>query len=149
MSRGLRNRNPGNIRRSGVRYKGECARSSDSEFRQFESVEWGYRAMFVLLHTYARRYGCRTVRDMISRYAPPSENDTEAYIRRVASVSRIDPCEEIDTLDGGTMIAVVAAMSEVENGVKAVRDEVVQGWLLFAGEFAGQNGRRAGNRYYR
>lgn len=138
MSRGLRNRNPGNIRRSGVRYKGECARSSDKEFRQFETVEWGYRAMFVLLHTYARRYGCRTVRDMISRYAPPSENDTEAYIRRVASISHIDPHGEIDTLDGGTMIAVVAAMSEVENGVKAVRDDVLRGWLLFAEEFAVQ-----------
>lgn len=135
MSRGLRNRNPGNIRRSGVRYKGECARSTDGEFRQFESVEWGYRAMFVLLHTYSRRHGCRTLRDMISRYAPPSENDTEAYIRRVADISRVGPDAAIDTLDCGTMIVVVAAMSEVENGVKAVRDDVLQGWMLFAEDF--------------
>lgn len=138
MSRGLRNRNPGNIRRSDVRYKGECSRSSDAEFRQFESVEWGYRAMFVLLHTYSRRHGCRSVRDMISRYAPPSENNTEAYIRRVGTISRIDTHEVIDTLDGNTMIPVVAAMSEVENGVKAVREEVRQGWLLFAEDFGGE-----------
>ncbi len=141
LSRGLRNRNPGNIRRSGVRYKGECARSGDAEFRQFESMEWGYRAMFVLLHTYSRKHGCRTVRDMISRYAPPSENDTEAYIRRVEAVSRIGAREVIDTLDGNTMTAVVAAMSEVENGVKAVPAEVRQGWLLFAEDFGGGNGR--------
>ena len=76
LSRGLRNRNPGNIRRSGVRYKGECARSTDAEFRQFESMEWGYRAMFVLLDSYSRK-GYRTIRQMISRYAPPIENHTE------------------------------------------------------------------------
>lgn len=136
-SRGLRNRNPGNIRRSGVRYKGECARSTDSEFRQFESMEWGYRAMFVLLHTYSRRHGCRTLRDMISRYAPPSENDTEAYIRRVAAATHIGADEPLDTLDGNAMTAVVAAMSEVENGTEAVRREVEWGWLLFAEDFGG------------
>lgn len=135
MSRGLRNRNPGNIRRSGVRYKGECSRSTDAEFRQFESVEWGYRAMFVLLHTYACRYGCRTLRDMISRYAPPSENDTEAYIRRVALSSHVGADEAIDTLDGNTMTCIVAAMSEVENGAKAVREDVVRGWQFFAEDF--------------
>ena len=35
------------------------------------------------------------------------------------------------------MTAVVAAMSEVENGVKAVPSEVRQGWLLFAEDFGG------------
>ena len=57
MSRGLRNRNPGNIRRSGVRYVGEKVPSGDPEFREFVAVEWGYRAMFVLLYTYRLRYG--------------------------------------------------------------------------------------------
>ena len=52
LSRGLRNLNPGNIRRSSVRYKGEKSHSTDSAFKQFESLEAGYRAMFVLLHTY-------------------------------------------------------------------------------------------------
>ena len=82
MSRGLDNRNPGNIRRSGVRYRGEVRPSRDADFKQFKSMEWGYRAMFVLLHTYSVRYGCNTLSKMISRYAPPSENDTQAYIRR-------------------------------------------------------------------
>ena len=49
MSRGLDNRNPGNIRRSRVRYRGEVQPSGDADFKQFESMEWGYRAMFVLL----------------------------------------------------------------------------------------------------
>ena len=81
MSRGLSNCNPGNIRQSKVRYKGEVQPSRDPAFKQFESLAWGYRAVFVLLHTYRVRHGLRTVRGMISRWAPPVENHTEAYIR--------------------------------------------------------------------
>ena len=47
LPRGLRNRNPGNIRRSAVRYKGET-KSDDAAFKTFASTAWGYRAMFVL-----------------------------------------------------------------------------------------------------
>ena len=98
MSRGLRNNNPGNIRLGAFKYKGEKTKSSDSSFRQFESMEWGYRAMFVLLHTYAQRYRCRTLRDYISRYAPPSENNTEAYIRRVARATHLLDNDRLDTI---------------------------------------------------
>lgn len=80
MSRGLSNRNPGNIRQSAVRYKGEVRPSRDPAFKQFESMPWGYRAIFVLLDTYRIRHGLDTIRGMISRWAPPSENRTEIYI---------------------------------------------------------------------
>ncbi len=135
MSRGLRNNNPGNIRLGNFRYKGEKAESSDTAFRQFESIEWGYRAMFVLLHTYAKKYGCHTLRQMINRYAPPVENHTDNYIRRVAYATHLSPDEDISTTDAATMTAVVAAMSEVENGVKADMAEVWRGWELFIVDF--------------
>lgn len=135
MSRGLRNLNPGNIRRGSFRYKGERAESSDAAFRQFESIEWGYRAMFVLLHTYAVKHGCRTLRDMINRYAPPSENNTEGYIRRVADATHLLPDEPIFTTDAAVMTAVVAAMSEVENGVAANMSDIWSGWRLFIADF--------------
>lgn len=135
MSRGLRNLNPGNIRLGSFRYKGEVARSSDRAFRQFESIEWGYRAMFVLLHTYARKYGCSTLRQMINRYAPPIENHTDNYIRRVAHSTHLSPDEEISTTDAAVMTAVVAAMSEVENGVVANMNDIWRGWELFIADF--------------
>ena len=135
MSRGLRNNNPGNIRLGKVRYKGERAKSSDKAFRQFESVEWGYRAMFVLLHTYALKHGCNTLRTMINRYAPPSENHTENYIRRVAHTTHLSPDEKISTTDKGVMTAIVAAMAEVENGVKANMEDLWRGWELFIADF--------------
>jgi len=135
VSRGLRNCNPGNIRLGSFRYKGEKMESTDSAFRQFESMAWGYRAMFVLLHTYAKKHGCCTLRQMINRYAPPTENFTEGYIRCVAYATHLSPDEAISTTDAGVMTAVVAAMSEVENGVSANMTDVWRGWELFISDF--------------
>jgi hypothetical protein len=135
MSRGLRNLNPGNIRRGGVRYKGERAQISDSAFRQFEAIEWGYRAMFVVLHTYAVKHNCHTLREMIGRYAPPCENHTESYIRRVSDATHLEADEPICTTDGAVMTAIVAAMSEVENGVAANMRDIWHGWELFIADF--------------
>ena len=130
MSRGLRNCNPGNIRRSGVHYRGEVVPGSDAEFKQFESMAYGYRAIFVLLDTYRRRYGLRNIRAMISRYAPPTENHTALYIEAVCDLAGVLPDEEIDTRSRHVMVPIVAAMSRVENGCIARRTEVEEGFTL-------------------
>ena len=134
MSRGLRNCNPGNIRRSRVRYVGEVVPSRDIEFKEFESMAYGYRAMFVLLDTYRRRYGLNTIRMMLNRYAPPEENFTEAYIRIVSQRTGIAPDQRLNTLSARDMIPVVCAMSAVENGEEAVREDVERGWQLYVGK---------------
>ena len=59
--RGLRNCNPGNIRQNSIVYLGEIQPSKDGAFKQFKSMEYGYRAMFVVLHTYARKRGLDTI----------------------------------------------------------------------------------------
>lgn len=130
MSRGTDNCNPGNISRSRVRYKGEKHPSTDAAFKQFESMEWGYRAMFVLLDTYRLRYGLDTLRRMITRYAPPEENHTAIYIDFVADLTGIGADEVIDTRSAKTMIPIVAAMSQMENGCKANRADVERGFAL-------------------
>lgn len=131
MARGLANCNPGNIRRSEDRYRGEVRPSRDPAFKQFESLAWGYRAIFVLLDTYRVRHGLDTIAAMIARWAPPTENRTEAYIRAVARSTGIAPDEIIDTRDRRTMVPVAAAISRVENGVAADMAEVERGWELF------------------
>lgn len=130
LPRGMRNRNPGNIRRSATKYLGEVAPSRDAAFKQFETMAWGYRAMFVLLDSYSRK-GYRTIRQMISRYAPPVENHTENYIRCVTEWSGIGADEPLDTQSGEMMIPVVAAMSRVENGRPAILSDVEAGWTLY------------------
>lgn len=130
MTRGLRNCNPGNIRKSKTRYLGEIIPSHDPAFKEFETMAWGYRAMFVVLHTYSRN-GYRTLRQMITRYAPPVENYTENYIRCVADWSGVEADALPDTRDRAMMVPVVAAMSRVENGRPAVMTDVEEGWRLF------------------
>lgn len=132
MSRGLKNFNPGNIRLGADLWRGEVTPSRDAAFRQFASPAWGYRAMFVVLDTYRRRYGIVSLRGIIARYAPPSENDTEGYLRFVAGRAGIADVEApLDRDDGVRMRAVVGAMSRMENGVEAVAADVEAGWELF------------------
>lgn len=132
MSRGLRNCNPGNIRQSRSNFKGEVRPSRDSAFKQFESMAYGYRAMFVLLNSYHKRYGLTTIREMISRWAPPTENFTEGYIRFVSERSGIAADAEVDSCSERDMVPIVAAMSEIENGAKAAMNDVYEGWKLFS-----------------
>lgn len=133
--RGLRNNNPGNIRQSSVRYTGEVQPSKDGAFKQFQSMEYGYRAMFVLLHTYARKYGIDTIEKMISRYAPANENHTQAYIDAVSEWSGVPATSHLTTTNAEVMIPIVAAMSRVENGVEAVMAEVEKGWQMFINDY--------------
>ena len=133
--RGLRNNNPGNIRQSSVRYTGEVQPSKDGAFKQFKSMEYGYRAMFVVLHTYARKRGLDTIEKMIARYAPATENHTQKYIDAVSEWSGVPATSHITTTNADVMVPIVAAMSRVENGVPAVMSEVEAGWKLFIEDF--------------
>jgi len=86
--RGIRNNNPLNIRLSSDRWQGQRPPSTSPEgekaFCVFESMAYGWRAAFVILcRTYYNKHKLRTIRAIITRWAPPKENNTEAYIRRV------------------------------------------------------------------
>lgn len=131
MSRGLRNNNPGNIRIDGTRWQGEVVPSQDKVFKQFESMAYGYRAMFVLLDTYQKKYGLRTIRQMIGRYAPPNENHTGIYVDKVAEWSGVGADVRITAGNRDVMVPIVAAMSRMENGAEASIPEVNAGWELF------------------
>lgn len=130
MSRGLRNNNPGNIRLSSTTWQGEIKPSRDKAFCRFKSIEWGYRAMFKTLRTYATKHGCNTVRKMINRYAPSNENHTDNYIRVVCDRACIQPDAEVAINNKDEMCRIVAAMSFVENGVPAVMSDILKGWEL-------------------
>lgn len=131
MSRGLKNNNPGNIRHDGCRWLGEVVPSRDESFKQFESIAWGYRAMFHLINNYCRMHGCNTIRKIINRWAPPMENHTEAYIKVVCDQSHTPADVSVITTNRDVMIPIIAAMSRVENGIPANITHVAAGWELF------------------
>lgn len=90
-TRGIRNNNPANIRR-GCNWKGLAKTQTDREFCQFVNMTWGVRALLVTLRTYVVKHHLHTVREIITRWAPPSDgNNTETYIKFVEkAVSEID-----------------------------------------------------------
>ncbi len=130
ISRGLRNRNPLNIRRNSTRWKGLADIQSDKEFFCFSDIVWGYRAAFVTLRNYFKRYKLGTLKEWISRWAPPVENDTEAYISFVGKMSGVGINDVISIDDSKQMCSIVAAMSYFENGVPANMSDVERGWQL-------------------
>lgn len=131
MTRGYKNNNPLNMRHDKDKWQGEIVPSRDPAFKQFETMAWGYRAAFKLLHNYQKYHGCRLLSDFISRWAPPVENNTTAYIRTVAKRSGLEDVSAVDTLNGDQMQKIVAAMSSVENGVEPDLDDIRAGWNLF------------------
>lgn len=133
--RGLRNNNPGNIRKNNIVYQGEVVPSKDDAFKQFTTMAYGYRAMFTVLYAYQKKYGINTISDAIIRYAPAIENHTTAYIDAVSEWSGVPATSHITTTNGDVMIPIVAAMSRVENGVDANMAEVEQGWKLFIEDY--------------
>ena len=90
----------------------------------------GYRAAMRLLQNYQRLYGLRTLRQIISRWAPPSENDTRGYINTVCYLTKWDAERALQLKQKEQMIPLVSAMSQVENGRKANPEEVEAGWRL-------------------
>lgn len=127
-SRGYLNNNPGNIDRGQVPWKGEirdinlCTNNiqrielNSGRFCVFTSAEYGIRAMARNLHAYRDRLGCDTIRDYINRWAPPNENNTDAYIADVAAAVKIDSDVEISIDDPKVMSAIIHAIIRVECG---------------------------------
>lgn len=130
LPRGLRNNNPGNIRINSDLFQGEVRPSRDKAFKQFETMAHGYRAIFKILRNYHQRYALKSIRQMISRWAPENENNTAAYIKAVSDYAGIDPNKEVNINSETEMIAIVAGMSRVENGMKADLADVEAGWKL-------------------
>ena len=124
QTRGLRNNNPGNIRHGSSRWQGMSAdQSGDSAFVQFDTPEYGIRALTKLLRNYQTRYELFTVRDIINRWAPPSENDTGAYVGHVARIAGVNPDQRININD--KMVPIVTAIIKHENGLQPYSQETI------------------------
>ena len=89
--RGIRNNNPLNIRQNPANnWQGLKKEQTDKSFCQFTEMKWGLRAAIRLMENYIRR-GAQTPRQIISRWAPPSENNTSGYITQACQRAGLDP----------------------------------------------------------
>lgn len=107
---GVNQYNVGNLRPVGA----------SSGFQQPSSYEEGIKAMDDNLKVYGTKHKINTLRGVISRYAPPSENDTEAYIKYVAQRTNLDPNQEIDLANPAVRHVISGPMMLMEKGNKAI-----------------------------
>lgn len=125
ISRGIRNNNPGNLRRTKTPWRGLAEGQADVAFAVFSEPFWGIRALAKTLLTYYREHQLDTVEKIIHRWAPPSENDTGAYARSVAGALKVG----IDTrlmVENPTVLAnLTKAIIKHENGSQPYEDELI------------------------
>lgn len=125
MSRGLRNNNPGNIERNNTAWQGMSEDQTDERFITFDSPEYGIRAMARVLKNYGRRHGLRTIEQIIGRWAPASENQTNSYIQHVSQELSIPPATPLNLDDDALLGRLIRAIIEHENGTSPYDDETI------------------------
>ena len=123
--RGIRNNNPGNIR-WGDDWQGLVPKTqqTDKSFCQFVSPEHGIRAMMIILRNYQLKHALNTVSGIINRWAPPNENNTQAYINSVADALNVTPDQRIDVTDSRVMMKLLQAIIRHENGMQPYEFDV-------------------------
>jgi hypothetical protein len=127
LPRGIRNNNPGNIEDNGTAWKGY--NGNDGRYVIFDHHEYGIRAMNRILNTYASKYGLRTIRGIIHRWAPPVENITSSYVNAVSQRVGVGPDVE---LSGQHRADLIAAIIHHENGQQPYTVEAIARGMALA-----------------
>jgi len=151
-SRGIRNNNPLNIRHSASHWQGERKEQTDKSFVQFQTMAYGYRAAWKVLESYWKHFYRQrepfTVENIIRRWAPPSENPTDAYIRTVLKLTSLGGNEHLPRPFMGYMLdklaRLMAAMTVMECGIAYEEVDLDAIWQGYDMAFPGKRITRAG-----
>lgn len=127
--RGVRNHNPGNIVKSGRRWDGQAG--NDGRFVRFKSAEHGIQAVGELLLRY-QGDGRNTITKIITRWAPPKENNTRAYIAFVCKRTGYKANQKLNLKNSEVLFRVSRAIIEHENGVGHYSDETIRAGVELA-----------------
>lgn len=141
QTRGVRNNNPGNIDyNAGTKWQGLANPPIEdhphARFARFTAPEWGVRAIAKVLITYQDKHHRASVRQIINRWAPPKENNTQSYISAVAADIGVDPGEPVNVHHYKVMRALVEAIIEHENAGYHYPPDVITEGLRRAGVVA-------------
>lgn len=96
-----------------------------AKFLTFGTPEQGVKAAVQNLRSYGGGHSI-SLQDAITKWAPPSENNTAAYIAAVSKETGIAPGDALPLNDPAAMAGVVKAMTRVEKGSVPYGDEVFQ-----------------------
>lgn len=121
--------NPFNIRNNAAnKWQGKTT-PKGAPFEHFDTIENGIRAGIKLLKNYMNNKEKRTIRSILTTYAPNSENDTNGYINFVSKETGFDP-DKILSADKETIWKLSQAMCKMENGYTLNRANYETAWSM-------------------
>jgi hypothetical protein len=130
LPRGIRNNNPGNIEwifDVKRRWRGMVGRDAQApRYAVFDTPANGVRAIGGELKASFRK-GQRTVRAIINEWAPPTENDTSAYVQHVAALLAVQPDAVLETR--AALLPLTLAIIRHENGQQPYNPADVAEWI--------------------
>ena len=114
--RGIRNNNPLNLGYVPGQAGLVSDAPSDGRFGRYRTMEEGVAQAERQLQRYQTRDHLDTVRKMISKWAPPGENDTDSYVQAVSRAMGVDPDAPVSLNNQATAAAMISAMARRETG---------------------------------
>lgn len=123
--RGIRNNNPGNIEwiaTASKRWRGMIGQ--DGRYGVFDTAANGVRAIGGELRASIRKG--HTLAQAIAEWAPPTENNTAAYVAAVSKATGIAPGAKLATVH---VPAVATAIIHHENGMQPYAPADVAAWV--------------------
>jgi hypothetical protein len=125
-SRGIRLNNPGNLTYAGQPGASrEGGAPGERDEAAFPSPAAGLLAMANQLELYSSR-GLNNLTALLTRYAPPGENDTGAYIQDVAGQMHVGSSQSLNLHDPTVLSNLMNAMIHHENAGNPYRPQDVR-----------------------
>ena len=125
------NHNPTNIIKSNYNWEGKTSTPKEiinagrsARFEAFENDYFGLRAALVNLKNGYFAKGYNTISKIINKWAPPTENNTTAYINYVSTVTGIDKDKVLTYNDKNTLYLLIKAIAKRDGGFNG--DELIK-----------------------
>ncbi|HIE3985854.1 TPA: lytic transglycosylase [Serratia marcescens] len=129
--RGIRNNNPGNLN-----YVGQNGAMLEDHatprFARFNSAFEGFAALGKQIKAYyngtskaAGYQKLQSVEDIISRFAPASENNTQAYINKLSKMLGVGRGDSLNIQDPQVLATLMNGITQIENGKNPYAPEMV------------------------
>lgn len=130
------NKNPGNV--SQVTPNWEGSYNTANRFPSFKSWEYGFRCLFINLNNAYLKNGLNTIKTIINKWAPESENKTGTYIKNMVNWMNKDlklnltsdtPIfkENISNCDVSYLISFARSMCKQEHSIEIEEDVIRKG----------------------
>lgn len=130
-TRAERNNNPGNLN-----YAGQTGAvlegGPNARFAKFGSTAEGVSALAKQLQRYGDR-GLDTISKIINKYAPSSENNTQAYIDALSKRLGVSGDQKLDLNDSSTLTGLIKGIARHEAGSDYLSDSDLMTGLSMAG----------------